>query len=48
VPNPGLGLNPGAAPPQQQRRPGPLDRFRQRRLQRLQGRMPPDNSDLPP
>lgn len=50
VPNPGLGLaNPTAAPPPQQRRQGgPLDRFRQRRLERLQGRMPPDTSDPPP
>jgi hypothetical protein len=48
VPNPGTGLaNPTAAPPPQ-RRQGPLDRFRQRRLERLQGRMPPDNSDPPP
>jgi hypothetical protein len=48
VPNPGTGLaNPTAAPPAQ-RRQGPLDRFRQRRQQRLQGRMAPENSDSPP
>ena len=47
VPNPGLGLNPGAAPPQK-RQGGPLDRFRQRRLQRLQGKASPESSDSPP
>jgi hypothetical protein len=48
VPNPGLGLaNPTATPPAQ-RRQGPLDRFRQRRQQRLQGRMAPETSDSPP
>jgi hypothetical protein len=53
VPNPGIGLNPAPALDQQQRRDqqrrqGPLDRFRQRRLQRLQGRGALENSDAPP
>ncbi|HEY0556827.1 MAG TPA: periplasmic heavy metal sensor [Thermoanaerobaculia bacterium] len=51
VPNPGIGLNPAPAlDPQrdQQRRQGPLDRFRQRRLQRLQGRGALESSDAPP
>ncbi len=47
VPNPGIGLNPTAAAPQK-RQGGPLDRFRQRRLQRLQGRMAPESSDTAP
>jgi hypothetical protein len=49
VPNPGIGLaNPTTAPALEQRRQGPLDRFRQRRLKRLQGRTPAESSDSPP
>ena len=50
VPNPGIGLaNPTTAPALEPRRQGgPLDRFRQRRLKRLQGRTPAENSDSPP